>query len=198
MSNGHTTVIASVSEAIHGQQQRRVDCFVASLLAMTARYSFTISPRVRASFDLEPSAPEKTQGRREDRVSDAPAASYAKVKSIRVSHHRFAGSIRPSLRNGFNGFLRSLPGDRAFLPPSLRGNSPQSLIPASGYQNATTSPSANAAPSSTAPLASTTSRPAFRDDRERPSVGRDRDSIRVILAGAEAEYFSDRGWTRFF
>jgi hypothetical protein len=28
------------------------------------------------------------------------------------------GINRPSLRNGFNGFLRALPGDRAFLPPS--------------------------------------------------------------------------------
>jgi hypothetical protein len=29
-----------------------------------------------------------------------------------------AGSTRHSLRDGFNGFLRTLPGDRAFLPPS--------------------------------------------------------------------------------
>jgi hypothetical protein len=29
-----------------------------------------------------------------------------------------AGFTRHSLRNGFNGFLRALPGDRAFLPPS--------------------------------------------------------------------------------
>jgi hypothetical protein len=28
------------------------------------------------------------------------------------------GSVRPSLRSGFNGLLRALPGDRAFLPPS--------------------------------------------------------------------------------
>src|SRR5579863_6788454 len=28
------------------------------------------------------------------------------------SHHRFTGSSRPSLRNGFNGFLRALRGDR--------------------------------------------------------------------------------------
>jgi len=62
--------------------------------------------------------PSKNRGRREDRVSDAPAASHAKVKSIRVNHHRFAGAIRPSLRNGFNGLLRALLGDRAFLPPS--------------------------------------------------------------------------------
>jgi hypothetical protein len=64
-------------------------------------------------------------------VSNAPAASYAKVKSIRVSHHRFTGSIRPSLRNGFNGFLRALLGDRAFLSPSLTDH-PANLTPASG------------------------------------------------------------------
>jgi hypothetical protein len=48
----------------------------------------------------------------------APAASYVKIENIRVIHHRFTGSIRPSLRNGFNGFLRARPGDRAWLSPS--------------------------------------------------------------------------------
>ena len=66
----------------------------------------------------EPRPPEN-RGRRESRARDAPAASRAKIKSTRVSHHRFAGRARPSLRNGFNGFLRALPGDRALLPPSL-------------------------------------------------------------------------------
>jgi hypothetical protein len=37
------------------------------------------------------------------------------------SHHRISQIIRHSLRDGFNGVLRALPGDRAFLPPSLRG-----------------------------------------------------------------------------
>ena len=32
------------------------------------------------------------------------------------------GFNRHSLRNGFNGFLRALPGDQAFLPPSLAGS----------------------------------------------------------------------------
>jgi hypothetical protein len=36
------------------------------------------------------------------------------VKSTRVSHHRHAETFRHSLRNGFNGFLRALPGDRLF------------------------------------------------------------------------------------
>jgi hypothetical protein len=33
-------------------------------------------------------------------------------------HTGEAEAIRPSLRNGFNGLCRALPGDRAFLPPS--------------------------------------------------------------------------------
>jgi hypothetical protein len=40
------------------------------------------------------------------------------VENTRVSHHGHTGVTRHSLRNGFNGFLRALPGDRAFLPPS--------------------------------------------------------------------------------
>ena len=46
-------------------------------------------------------------------------------------------------RNGFNGFLRTLPGDRAFLSPSLRGLIPRNLTPASRRQDHTTSPSAS-------------------------------------------------------
>jgi len=49
----------------------------------------------------------------------APAAARVVVVSTRVSHHEYAGNTRHSPRNGFNGFLRALPGDRALLPPSL-------------------------------------------------------------------------------
>ena len=41
---------------------------------------------------IEKSLPPKNRGRRESRVPIAPAASYAKLKSIRASHHRFAGT----------------------------------------------------------------------------------------------------------
>jgi hypothetical protein len=54
-------------------------------------------------------------------ASGAPAASRAKEKAHEQSHHRFAGSRRHSLRSGFNGFLRSLLGDR-LLTPSPGGN----------------------------------------------------------------------------
>ena len=40
------------------------------------------------------------------------------VENTRVSHHGHTGNTRHSPRNGFNGFLRALPGDRALLPPS--------------------------------------------------------------------------------
>ena len=41
-----------------------------------------------------------------------------RIVNTRVSHHGHTGLTRHSPRNGFNGFLRALPGDRACLPPS--------------------------------------------------------------------------------
>jgi hypothetical protein len=70
-------------------------------------------------------SPRNIRGRRESRVLAAPAASRAKKKAHERSHHRFTEFNRPSLRNGFNGFLRALPGDRAFLSPSLAELPPQ-------------------------------------------------------------------------
>ena len=40
------------------------------------------------------------------------------VVNTRVSHHGHTGNTRHSPRNGFNGFLRALAGDRALLSPS--------------------------------------------------------------------------------
>jgi hypothetical protein len=57
---------------------------------------------------------KRAQGRQgADRTHGPPA-----TKKAGGSHHRFGLIIRPSLRNGFNGVLRTLPADRAFLPPS--------------------------------------------------------------------------------
>jgi hypothetical protein len=53
------------------------------------------------------------RGRRECRALDAPAASHAKIKkAYERSHHGHTGFTRHSPRNGFNGFLRALPGVR--------------------------------------------------------------------------------------
>ena len=88
-----------------------------------------------------------------------PQPRMRNEKAYEHSHHRFTGKTRPSLRNGFNGFLRALPGDRAFLPPSPAEDSSASLTPASGRQDHTTSPSARLALSSEAQPASTASHP---------------------------------------
>jgi hypothetical protein len=88
------------------------------------------------------------------------------VVNTRVSHHGYTGSPGIPARNGFNGFLRALPGDRACLPPSFADRS-TTLTPASGRQDHTTSPSASGA------LVRSTIRVhripfRVRDDREPP------------------------------
>jgi len=110
------------------------------------------------------------RGRRECRAPDAPAAACAEVVivSTRVSQVT-PENTRHSPRNGFNGFLRALPGDRAFLPPSSPRNLfLENLTPASGCQDHTTSPSASA-PFVKSASASTASRPASVTIASRPS-----------------------------
>src|SRR6202012_2336392 len=60
-----------------------------------------------------------------------------KIKSTRVSSPQVCRNIRLSLRDGFNGFLRALPGEPGLLSPSS-----SQCAPASGRQDHTTSPSA--------------------------------------------------------
>jgi hypothetical protein len=142
-------------------------------------------------------SPSKIRGRRECRAPGAPAAACAVVESTRVSHHGHTGNTRHSPRNGFNGFLRTLPGDRACLPPS----SPRSLLlknltPASGCQDHTTSPSASA------PLVLRRHRvhriphPTFVTTRTPLLWDGMAESIKLRLANREAKYFSLKGWTQ--
>ena len=91
------------------------------------------------------------KGRGECRMPAAPAASCALVvvESTRVTTSTPESPGIPA-RNGFNGFLRALPGDRALLPPSLANmvlskpgradRTSANLTPASGRQDHTTSP----------------------------------------------------------
>ena len=84
------------------------------------------------------------RGRRECRMLAAPMARQQK-KKLAADTTGSAGTIRHSLRDGFNGVLRALPGNRAFLLPSPAAFvTPARLTPASGCQDHTTSPSASA------------------------------------------------------
>ena len=95
----------------------------------------------------------------------------------------------------FYGLLRALPGDQACLTPS-----PALLIadltPALGRQNDTTWPYA-AVRSSSALTASTASRPAFVTIAKRPSEGRDRIAIVLILPRRQAKFLKIRNWWAF-
>src|SRR5258708_21016857 len=82
---------------------------------------------------------KRAQGRPGAHRTHGPRAT----KSTR-QNHRYRRIIRPSLRNGFNGVLRALLGDHAWLPPSpvRRESVFTTLAPASERQDHTTSPSA--------------------------------------------------------
>jgi hypothetical protein len=93
----------------------------------------------------------------------------------------------------FYGFLRALPGDRAFLPPSLV-NSSTNLAPASGRQNHTTSPSVDSTARRAAPSASIASRSTFRDDRDTPLLWvRDGRISKTVSTKSRSEIFLRAG-----
>jgi hypothetical protein len=108
----------------------------------TSRHKPALSPRDAPELCKEPS-PHKAEGAGNAGRPLRPQSRVQCVGSTRGSHHGHTGITRHSLRNGFNGFLRALPGDRAFLSPSP-ADGLASLTPASGRQDHTTSPSASA------------------------------------------------------
>src|ERR1700759_3444384 len=88
---------------------RRLDCFVASLLAMTAKHTFSFSRHgfVRGiSFRLRLLQEE---GAGKDRVHAAPAVSCALMHNKKCAHEHTgsADTLRPSLRNGFTTYTCS-------------------------------------------------------------------------------------------
>jgi hypothetical protein len=90
--------------------------------------------------------PPQIEGSREDRVHAAPAISRAWMrKAKRTRAYRFSGGSPAFPAQWCYGLFRTLPGDRAFLPPSPpRSLLLKNLTPASRCQDHTTSPSANA------------------------------------------------------
>jgi hypothetical protein len=150
-----------------------------------SKHGFAISPRHSREFYLNVLSSE-IRGRRECRALDAPAASRAKLnKAHERSHHRSTGNHPAFPAQWFYGLLRALPGDQACLTPS-----PALLIadltPASGRQNDTTSPYASAR------FVKRTDRvhripPRVDDVAQRPSEGRDRIAILLILPRRQAK-----------
>jgi hypothetical protein len=131
--------------------------------------------------------PLKREGAGNAGRSMHPQPRMQNKKAYECSHHGHTGFARHSLRNGFNGFLRALPGDRALLPPSLADRS-ANLMPASGHQNHTTSSSASALFVSSAMRVHRIS-PRVRDDRDTPLCGSRQARFRSDLGQAGKELF---------
>src|SRR5438445_2707265 len=102
--------------------------------------------------------PRKIEGAGKAGCSPHPQPRTQTKKAHERSRHRFAETIRPSLRN-----------DRVFLPPSLRRNRfPRNLTPASGRQDHTALPSAISIVRLATPKRPPHPAPNVRDDREAP------------------------------
>jgi len=112
---------------------------------MTAEKTWLDILAARCARGLSNETLEKFRGRRESRMLTAPAASRANEKSTRASHHRYAETIRPSLRDGLR-LIRDLPGVHDFLVTvarAMRTHLSANLTPAKGCQDHTISPSAS-------------------------------------------------------
>ena len=117
----------------------------------------------------------------------APIALRAKTKRhASRSHHRSSRFTRHSPRNGFNGFLRALPGVRDVLVTVI--GEMQSIVanlaPAKGRQNHTTSPSASRAARQAAQPRPSHSNPTLVTVAKRPSIrGRTNTEHKPMVGG---------------
>jgi len=197
MSNSpfvHIIVIASKAKQSIAQHKERMDCFAS--LAMTGSYKFAISPRVsREAWPARSALSyQRAQGMPGARCARLPRVQWVAIERTRDSQVT-PEIARHSPRNGFNGFLRALPGDRACLPPSPAASSREldASVGASGPHDFAVRLKR---PSSESASASTASRPAFVTLRNAPLWNRTARVVNLICPTPKAKYFCKRAWTR--
>ena len=130
----------------------------------------TSDTRSRSRGVIHPSLAQSPAQQRAQGMPDASARPQPCVrieKAHKRSHHGHTGNARHSPRNGFNGFLRDLPGEPGLLSPSPADH-PANLTPASGRQDHTTSPSARWCIRLAHQKRPPHPAPNVRDDRETP------------------------------
>jgi hypothetical protein len=129
------------------------------------------------------------------RAQGMPGARSARSLACRKKTRELVTTVTPVHpafpAQWFYGFLRALPGDRAWLPPSPADYS-ANLTPASGRQDHTTSPSAFAL-FVTSVKASTASRLTSVTIAKRPSERRDGQGYATDLGRARNGKFFDGG-----
>src|ERR1700704_710403 len=95
-------------------RKERMDCFAS--LAMTSKHTFAASPR-HAPEPLMNLPPKEGVGNAGCPLHPRPRVHLIVVERTRVTTSTPESPGIPA-RNGFNGFLRALPGDHACLAPS--------------------------------------------------------------------------------
>src|SRR5712671_5913841 len=94
-----------------------MECFVATLLAMTwnSAYTFALAARSARGVD-ESSAQKRAWGMPGARCTRGLVCTCSGRKH--TSNNEYTGITRHSRTQWFYGLCRALPGDRALLPPS--------------------------------------------------------------------------------
>jgi hypothetical protein len=148
-----------------------------------------------------PSHAKKNAHRKAEGAGNAGRALHPRPpvqqESTGVSNQGHTAIVRHSLRDGFNGLLRALLGDRAFLPPSPAGHELSTSVGAPRPHGFAVREKHC---SSAQRIAHSTSRPpqsrsAFVTIAIRPSEERNGRMKRLIWGIPEAEYFLGQVWT---
>ncbi len=122
--------------------------------------------------DAKSLAPLKPEGAGNAGCALHPRSRVPKIAHLAHTSIQGSGNTPTSPAQWLYGLYRALPGERAFLPPSLADKS-TSLTPASRRQDHTTSPYASTfrpAQKRLTPKRPSQPRPTHRDDRETPLV----------------------------
>jgi hypothetical protein len=123
---------------------RKLDCFVAPLLAMRGKDIRSHSHDAISSEVCIFIVPLLCRGRRESRALTAPASPCAKSATENAhGFDRYSRDLPAFPAQWLYGLLRALPGERRFLPPLLTGLT-ANVTPRSRRQDHTTSPYAAA------------------------------------------------------
>jgi hypothetical protein len=173
--------------------------------------------------ELLPNAFPHTEGAGNAGCPLHPQPRVQKLEAHERSRHRYTGATRHSLRDGFNGLFRALPGERIRLVTVVGGlRCCQSrsgrlrlrqLDTSNGCQDHTALPSATSVARPRALViahgldppcdhlcapdaaASTASHPASVTIAIRPSGGRDGTALKMFLPGGKAKNICEQGWT---
>ena len=185
-----------------------MDCFVAEPVIGPAERPDPLAPRNDDEIQLripaarsarvvkEPSA-QKSEGAGKTGCPSHPQPRVQSVESTRVRHHRFAGTPRPSLRDGFAAYfeLSLVTGLSCHHHPcdAKHHHELDASVGASGPHDF--------AVRKISALVRSAARvhripPRVRDDRETPLMWDETaEHMQVIWVRRESEYFCKQGWT---